>query len=186
MSIIVYSPKEMCIVADTFVFHTHDHIGKVKETDFQLGDKIKTTEDNHFIYAFEVTQVPQMIPVITNFLKRFEMGLLGKDEVLQPYKDEEFELGIMSKRRVYRVVNNKKGINVYIKNNMFTNHYNSFYLLHTLELPALEVWKVMVREVENVAHNTVHTTASAKKLKLISKQKKAKTEHPQIKGETAE
>ena len=186
MSLIVYSPKEMCIVADTFIFHTHDHAGKVKETDFQLGDKIKTTEDNHFIYAFEVTQVPQMIPVITNFLKRFEMGLLEKDEVLKPFKDEEFDLGIMSKRHLYRIVNNKKGINVYIKNNMYTNHYNSFYLFHTLDLPALEVWKVLVKEVENIAHNTVHTTLSTKKLTLIKKQKKVKVEHPQVKGETPE
>ena len=184
MSIIVYSPKEMCIVADTFVFHTEDHPNKIRESDFRWDNKIVVTEDNHFIYAFEEKQVPRIIPVITHFLKRFEMGTLGKDEVLEHLKGEIFDIGIMSKRYFYRINNGRDRITINIKNTMYSNHHNSFYIFHVLELPALEVWKVLAKQIEDIPHASVHTTLTNKKLTLIKQQKKGKAKHPQIQGET--
>lgn len=179
MSIIVYSPSEMCIVADTFILHTDDFNGAISQASFRNESKIITTDDQHFVYCFEDTQALPFIPVLTAYLKRYELGLLKKDDKLPLYEPVQFSVGIMSKRYMYRVINRKDKITISRRTMTFCNHCDNASLMYAAKLPALEVWEELAK-MDEVYHGLVPDVVTNKHLKLIKKQKKTTVQPDQI------
>ncbi|EBV8434132.1 hypothetical protein AVA65_07770 [Salmonella enterica subsp. enterica serovar Minnesota] len=179
MSIIVYSPSEMCIIADTFVLHTDDFDGAIGQASFRDESKIITTDDQHFTYCFEDTQAAPFIPVLTAYLKRYELGLLKKEDKLPLYEPSQFSVGIMSKRHMYRVINRKDKITISRRLLTFCNHCDNASLMYAAKLPALEVWKELAK-MDEVYHGLTPNVVTNKHLKLIKKQKKAAVQPDQI------
>lgn len=174
MSIIVYSPEEMVIIADRFVMHTDQIRDDVVEVKFENTCKIRVSEDNHFAYCFEVTEEMKFMPVILNFLKRFESGLLEKDEKLNIPDHPKFVVGVMSRRHFYMIDNSNKN-KVTIQHTVWSNHYTDTLLYSAIRLPALKIWQT-IHELTTVSHSLNHDIVHGKSLTPIKKAPKAKKE----------
>lgn len=168
MSIIVYSPEEMVIVADRFVMNTKQIRVGFGEVSFDHHTKVHISEDNHFAYCFEITQENKFIPVILNFIKRFESGQLEKEEKLEITSDVPFCVGIMSRRHFYMCDSRVKDNKLTIQHTMWSNHYTETVLYRALQLPAVKVWQV-IGELTGVAHSLDYDVVKASQLTLIKK-----------------
>lgn len=174
MSIIVYSPEEMVIIADRFVMHTDQIRDGVADINFENTCKIHTSEDNHFAYCFEVTEEAKFMPVILNFLKRFESGLLEKDEKLNIPDKPKFTVGVMSHRHFYVIDNSVKN-KVTIQHTVWSNHYTETLVYKAIRLPALKIWQT-IHELTGIAHSLDYDIVRGKSLTPIKKAPKAKKE----------
>ena len=178
MSIIVFSAKEMVIIADQFIFDVKKHKGGIVEPKYVIGEKVHITDDNHFAYCFEHEQCQEAIPVLTSYLIRHEMGLLTDEDKPPIFEGKEFEVGIMSKRTMYRIASQKEKDEyttaIFISEKVWTNFYHSSHLFEVLNLPAGVIWEEM-RKLQVVSHTQIPTIVTNKSLALIKKPAKKKT-----------
>lgn len=175
MSVIVFCPKTMTFVSDSFVLDTKDLPGGFREAEFNTVQKIFTSECGQFVYCFEGTRIEEMVPVVLNYLLRFEKNLLTDKDKPPHYEKETFELAVMTKRRLYRFKNMEGKSTVAIRKMMFTNVHECTTLMHVLDLPAIEVWKEMLF-ITDTYHDQIPQVVTNKHLKLIPVKKTKSTE----------
>lgn len=100
MSIIVFNPKERCIMADSFILE-FENKGQYSQVGLKTEDKLHVTEDKKFAYVFKETQYEKYVPIILSFIERLEFGTLPEDET-PPNLKEDFILYVMSGKYFYR------------------------------------------------------------------------------------
>jgi len=116
MTTIVLGYQPRCLIADRLVVKTLTNKNtKIRKVGSVMEAKIQVTEDRHFAYVFDFEQRPGVIPLVLNYLTRFENGSLGDDEVLDIPKallgELSGDLFVLSKKHNY-CLNLKPGVNV--------------------------------------------------------------------------
>lgn len=109
MTIIVAVAKEMSITADRYILAWNKENETVSSVARYEEQKIKISDDNHFAYVFCGEQKEEVIPLILNYLLRFEKGLVKPDEKIE-WKSEEplSEIIILSRQFLYAATYLKK------------------------------------------------------------------------------
>lgn len=142
MTLIVYKNGEL--IADQLVVikdHTFPGIVNNKEI---LQDKIIITSDNCFAYTFNNDQYPDVVDVVLNYLRLFELKV-KKDSPPVPKFDIDFKLMVMSRRHFYTVNHCvKEGIDIKVGDDFtYITPDGAYHHYEVLTLTAEEIFDVL-------------------------------------------
>lgn len=174
MSFIVFSPKEKKIIADTYVFESTDLPGGIKRVSHRTEQKIKITEDNYFAYCFHCLQQEEYLPLIFNYITRFETGMLTEKDKIEFPEKFTARLGVATKRHFYYINPCIKN-SIQIRDFIWDNESGIPCVYLALELNAEDIWNAIHKE-RIFAISGEKQIVSTTKLSLIEKQTKKKKE----------
>lgn len=173
MTIIVGVVKEKSISADRYILEYKQINKTVSSVSRYTEGKLKISPDNHFCYVFCGEQKEEIVPLVLNYLLRFEKGLVKEDEFIHCELKSCDPLVVMSARYYYSItLDEKLGVmEVQIRyDGAVTYPILSHNLVTALDLPGK-----VIREALMDANIMLHTnetqvdTVYQKDLTLIKK-----------------
>lgn len=185
MTAIVLNNKEGKILADRYIVVVKENTPRMKDIDYDIANKLGTTEDNYLHYCFDRVVREELKALIFNYIIRYENGTLGEDEklVLPDYMDKR-DLGvyILTKRNAYQITkpaNKKDGPRVTKVNGLVTNNKSGLgTLMLGLGFTTEDAFKTI--RGANMAASEEYDTLSRETLTLIPMPKKAKAKAKKV------
>lgn len=111
MTIIVGVVKEKSLSADRYILDYKQINKTVSSVSRYTESKLKISPDNHFCYVFCGEQKEEIVPLVLNYLLRFEKGLVKEDEFIHCNLKSCDSLIVMSARHFYSIqLNEKQGV----------------------------------------------------------------------------
>lgn len=156
MTIIVAVAKEMSITADRYILAWNKENETVSSVARYEEGKIKISDDNHFAYVFCGEQHEAVIPLVLNYLLRYEKGLVKPDEKIEwESKEQLSEIIILSRRFLYNCTYFLKE-QTWVLQKKLTGA-STYPVLNNALVAALDLPGHVIRQALVNANNILHT-----------------------------
>lgn len=141
--------------------------------EFKDDAKVIITEDQEFAYVFSNDQFPEVVPVVTQWIRAYELKKMPKDLELIP-GPKGMIIVVLTRRALYHIVTSKEGhlkFSLVEGDSSFISPNGQYSIYNMLSLTAKEIFDV-TRRHSLACINSYYDLVTAKDLKLIKGSKK--------------